>query len=64
MKGTTWFRGAMMRATWDATRFWALIPSVSHIVPVVPRGVGILAASMHNGGITAHLLSLVFVLGL
>jgi hypothetical protein len=25
--GTNWFRGALMRATWDSRRLWALIPA-------------------------------------
>ena len=26
IRGTNWFRGALMRATWDSRRLWALVP--------------------------------------
>ena len=33
VRGTNWFRGALMRATWDSTRLWALIPSAGGDIP-------------------------------
>lgn len=33
VKGTNWFRGALMRATWDASRLWALIPAAGGDIP-------------------------------
>lgn len=33
IRGTNWFRGALMRATWDSRRLWALIPSAGGDIP-------------------------------
>ena len=33
VRGTNWFRGALMRATWDSRRLWALVPSAGGDVP-------------------------------
>eukprot|EP01043_Picozoa_sp_COSAG02_P083840 COSAG02_NODE_21787_length_775_cov_0.760355_1_plen_183_part_10 len=33
VRGTNWFRGALMRATWDSRRLWALIPSAGGDIP-------------------------------
>ena len=31
--GTNWFRGALMRATWDSQRLWALVPVAGGDIP-------------------------------
>lgn len=33
VKGTNFFRGALMRATWDSSRLWALIPAAGGDIP-------------------------------
>jgi|EP01047_Picozoa_sp_COSAG01_P052381 hypothetical protein len=33
IRGTNWFRGALMRATWDSRRLWALIPVAGGDIP-------------------------------
>lgn len=33
IRSTNWFRGALMRATWDSSRLWALIPAAGGDVP-------------------------------
>ena len=33
IRSTNWFRGALMRATWDVDRLWALIPAAGGDIP-------------------------------
>lgn len=39
IRGTNWFRGALMRATWDSRRLWALVPSAGGDIPGQARTV-------------------------